>query len=82
MITFIVTTYNLEDQLLRRCLESIVSQGMEREDYEIIVVDDESKVSPQHVIEEFTHRADIHLHIQQHKRQGAARNSSGRQTVN
>lgn len=74
MITFIVTTYNLEDQLLRRCLESIVSQGIERKDYEIIVVDDESKVSPQHIIDEFTHRADIHLHIQQHKRQGAARN--------
>lgn len=74
MITFIVTTYNLGDQLLRRCLESIVSQGLERKDYEIIVVDDESDISPQHIIEEFTERADIHLHIQPHRRQGAARN--------
>lgn len=74
MITFIVTTYNLEDKLLRRCLGSIVSQGMKREDYEIIVVDDESEVNPQHIIEEFVHQADVHLYVQQHKRQGAARN--------
>ena len=74
MITFIVTTYNLADQLLRRCLESIVSQGLERKDYEIIVVDDESDLSPQPIIEEFTAKADIHLYIQPHSRQGAARN--------
>ena len=74
MITFIVTTYNLEDWLLRRCLESIVAQGIERENYEIIVVDDESIVSPQHIIDEFAEKANITLYIQKHARQGAARN--------
>ena len=74
MITFIVTTYNLEDYLLRRCLESIVSQGLNRADYEIIVVDDESVISPQHVVDEYLHRADICLYTQRHSRQGAARN--------
>lgn len=74
MITFIVTTYNLEEHLLRHCLESIVAQGLERNDYEIIVVDDESDISPQHIVEEFTDRADIHLYTQRHSRQGAARN--------
>ena len=74
MITFIVTTYNLEEHLLRRCLESIVSQGFERDDYEVIVVDDESDVSPQYVVDEFSDRANIHLYIQFHSRQGAARN--------
>ena len=74
MITFIVTTYNLEDWLLRRCLESITAQGIERENYEIIVVDDESIVSPQHIIDEFAQKANITLYIQEHARQGAARN--------
>lgn len=74
MISFIVTTYNLEDWLLRRCLSSIVAQEMGRDEYEIIVVDDESTVSPQHIVDEYTTQAHISLHIQQHKRQGAARN--------
>ena len=74
MITFIVTTYNLEDWLLRRCLESITTQGLDHDTYEIIVVDDESIVSPQHIIEEFAQKANITLYIQEHARQGAARN--------
>ncbi|MBR3859787.1 MAG: glycosyltransferase family 2 protein [Bacteroidaceae bacterium] len=74
MITFIVTTYNLEDRLLRRCLSSIVAQGLAREHYEILVVDDESAISPQHVVNEFATQANIALHIQKHARQGAARN--------
>ncbi|MBR4312685.1 MAG: glycosyltransferase family 2 protein [Bacteroidaceae bacterium] len=74
MISFIVTTYNLEDWLLRRCLDSIVAQGMSRDQYEIIVVDDESAVSPQHVVDGYTRHADISLYVQRHARQGAARN--------
>lgn len=74
MITFIVTTYNLEDWLLRRCLDSIVAQGLARDEYEIIVVDDESAISPQHVVDEYAERSNITLHIQEHNRQGAARN--------
>ena len=72
MITFIVTTYNLEDWLLRRCLTSIVAQGIAS--YEIIVVDDESDISPRHIVEEFCEQADIRLYTQKHSRQGAARN--------
>ena len=74
MISFIVTTYNLDDRLLRRCLSSIVGQGLARDAYEIIVVDDESTVSPQHVVDEFAHQASITLYVQRHARQGAARN--------
>ena len=74
MISFIVTTYNLEDWLLRRCLSSIVAQGLARDEYEIIVVDDESRVSPQPVVDEFVEQANITLYVQQHARQGAARN--------
>ena len=74
MITFIVTTYNLEDWLLRRCLDSIVAQGFPRDQYEIIVVDDESTVLPQHVVNDYKQQAHITLYVQQHARQGAARN--------
>lgn len=74
MISFIVTTYNLEEWLLRRCLSSIVSQGLARDAYEIIVVDDESTVPPHHVVDEFAAQANIALHEQRHARQGAARN--------
>lgn len=74
MISFIVTTYNLEDWLLRRCLSSIVSQGLARDEYEIVVVDDESVISPQHIVDEYATQADVSLYIQQHARQGAARN--------
>ena len=38
------------------------------------MVDDESKVSPQHVVDEFAQQANITLYIQHHARQGAARN--------
>ena len=72
MITFVVTTYNLEDWLLRRCLKSIVEQGIA--DYEIIVIDDESDLSPQPIVDEFAAQANIRLYIQKHSRQGAARN--------
>ncbi len=74
MISFIVTTYNLDDRLLRRCLGSIVGQGLAHDAYEIIVVDDGSTVSPQHVVDEFAHQASITLYVQRHARQGAARN--------
>lgn len=74
MISFIVTTYNLDDGLLRRCLDSIVTQGISRDQYEVIVVDDESVVSPQHVVDEYARLADITLYVQKHARQGAARN--------
>lgn len=74
MISFIVTTYNLDHWLLRRCLHSIVSQGLPADRYEIIVVDDESAVAPLSVVNEFVGQANISLYIQQHARQGAARN--------
>ena len=74
MITFIVTTYNLSEWLIRRCLHSIVAQGLARDEYEIIVVDDESEISPQAVVDEFLAQADVTLYVQKHARQGAARN--------
>ena len=42
MISVVVPTYN-EERNIERCLNSILSQTIPREDYELIVVDGESK---------------------------------------
>jgi len=42
LISFIVSTYNLPEALLKECLESIKSLPIGRGDYELIVVDDGS----------------------------------------
>ena len=46
LITFIVTYYNLPPQLLHDCIESILALSLQKEEREIIVIDDGSDVSP------------------------------------
>lgn len=46
IISFIVTDYNLPIQLLRECIESILSLDLRPEEREIILVDDGSETSP------------------------------------
>lgn len=75
-VSFIVTTYNLSESQLRRCLRSLTHQELSREDYEIIVVDDESDDDPQPIVESFSSVANMHYVRQQHHRQGAARNKA------
>lgn len=72
--SFIVTTYNLTEAELRRCLSSISRQGLSQEDYEVIVVDDESDISPEPVVCSFSDTLPIRFLSQPHARQGAARN--------
>ena len=42
LVTFIVTTYNLDAELLKECIESITRLSISIEDREIIVIDDGS----------------------------------------
>lgn len=42
LVSFIVTTYNLPDEMLRECLQSITALSLSRREVEIIVVDDGS----------------------------------------
>ena len=51
LVTFIVTYYNLQPQLLDECLDSILSLSLEKDEREIIVVDDGSTISPLEVIQ-------------------------------
>lgn len=73
-LSYIIPTYNPVDDDLRRCLSSLARQGMERDDYEVIVVDDGSAHSPEPVIQAFEGTMNICFLRQPHARQGAARN--------
>ena len=73
-LSYIIPTYNSVDDDLRRCLSSLARQEMERDDYEVIVVDDESSHSPEAVVQEFEETMNIRFLRQPHARQGAARN--------
>lgn len=46
LVSFIITTYNLPIVLLHKCLKSIVSLSLSKQEREIIVVDDGSDFSP------------------------------------
>lgn len=46
LITFIVTTYNLPIDYLKECLKSIMALSLNKEQREVILVDDGSAISP------------------------------------
>lgn len=73
-LTYIIPTYNLAPEDIRRCLASLSQQDLSPADYEVIVVDDESDVSPEPVVREWEHEMTVRFFRQPHARQGAARN--------
>jgi glycosyltransferase involved in cell wall biosynthesis len=73
MISFIIPYYNVPLPLLDRCIRSITTQDLKEEDYEIIVIDDESELSPQEVIGHYK-PINIRLIRQPHGGLSAARN--------
>ena len=44
LISFIITTYNLDDELLTECIKSITKLSSSAEEREIIVIDDGSDI--------------------------------------
>lgn len=46
LISFIIPHYNLPEKELHRCLDSIAAQGLQQEEYEILLVDDGSDKQP------------------------------------
>lgn len=75
LISFLVTAYNLEEWMLKRCIDSLIAQNMPATDYEIIVVDDGSEHSPEPVMREYPD-APIVFHRQHNGGPGAARNTA------
>ncbi|MEG1585468.1 MAG: glycosyltransferase family 2 protein [Bacteroidales bacterium] len=75
LISFLITYYNLEEWMLRRCIDSLLAQGISRSDFEIIVVDDGSRQSPENIIKSYQN-SDIKFHRQSNGGPGAARNTA------
>ena len=73
LLSVIIPHYNLQRELLERCIESIIGQDLPSDSYEIIVVDDASVEAPMWVE---THYPDINISciVANHGGPGAARN--------
>ena len=44
LISFIITTYNLPAHYLLRCIDSVFSSSLNQDEFEIVLVDDGSKI--------------------------------------
>lgn len=74
LLTYIVPVYNTERYLVR-CLNSIISQGLPEDAYEVLVVDDGSTDGSRDQIAAFTLlHSQVHLIIQENAGVSAARN--------
>lgn len=73
-LSIIIPHYNLERQLLERCLSSIAQQQLTPKEFEVIVVDDGSTEPPLWILEIVPLAQSLILLQQTHKGLGAARN--------
>ena len=74
LLTYIVPVYNTE-AYLKRCLESLLDQGIDADQYEVLVVDDGSTDGSRAVIESFAaSHPQVHLIEQANAGVSAARN--------
>ena len=74
LLTYIVPVYNTERYLLR-CLNSVISQGLPEDSYEVLVVDDGSTDGSRDRVAAFTLlHPQVHLIIQENAGVSAARN--------
>ena len=71
LLTIIIPHYNLPQELLERCLESVRRQGISNSELEVILIDDASKNPPLWVSERFP---EVQLVCAKHGGQGNARN--------
>lgn len=72
LISFVVTTYNLPSDMLRECIESIISLSLARNEREIIVIDDGSETTPLNDLDDL--QDDIIYLRQRNQGQSVARN--------
>lgn len=76
LVSFIIPVYNIEPDMLRECIDSIMSLSLSRQEREIIVVDDGSPSTPLNSIADL---ADEVVYIRQcHQGVSAARNTGMR----
>ena len=72
LVTFVVCYYDLPMQMLCQCVDSILALSLQREEREIIVVDDGSDISPTNALMQYGD--DIIYVRQKHSGLSAARN--------
>lgn len=72
LVTFVVCYYDLPIQMLCQCVDSILALSLQREEREIIVVDDGSDISPTNALMQYGE--DIIYVRQKHSGLSAARN--------
>lgn len=72
LVTFVVCYYDLPMQMLCQCVDSILALSLQREEREIIVVDDGSDISPTNALMQYGE--DIIYVRQKHSGLSAARN--------
>ena len=46
LVSFIIPVYNLDPEMIRECLESILALSLSKQEREIIVIDDGSEFTP------------------------------------
>ena len=73
LLSIVIPHYNIPTELLKQCIDSIISQGMPDDDYEVIVVDDGSAVPPTWIGKTYG-SPNIRLIANAHGGPGAARN--------
>ena len=71
LLSIIIPHYNIPRDMLERCIQSIITQGIPDNEYEIIIVDDASTTPPTWVTEA---GKNIKLIINSHSGPGGARN--------
>ena len=71
LISFIIPYYNVPAELLRDSLESIINLSLSDDEYEIILIDDGSEISPKEIICKYKN---IRYLYQNNQGPGAARN--------
>src|SRR5690606_37919251 len=73
--SIVVPIYNVE-MYIAKCLQSAIHNGMDSDDFEIIVIDDESRDNSVAIVEEFKNvHTTIKLFSQKNKGLGGARNT-------
>jgi glycosyltransferase involved in cell wall biosynthesis len=77
LVSVIVPTYQ-RARLLGNCLQAIAAQRFPREQFEVVVVDDGSEVSPRDVVAQFSRSLDVRLIEQRNAGPGSARNAGAR----
>ena len=73
LLSIIIPNYNLPSELLQRCIDSILSQNIANDEYEIIIVDDGSQAPPRWIKTQYG-ASNITLIEHTHQGLGGARN--------